>query len=560
MTRARRRAVPCYALLLSLLITAPLLAPGYLLLRDAVSTPRSWLSDTALGLSESAARAVPQDFAVALGSAVLDGGVLVKALLILGLWLAGWGAARLAADLVDAGLPGQFLAATVAIWNPYVAERLLQGHWSLLLGFGCLPWVAVSVLALRKNTRQVHWWSLGFWLALAGLTPTGGLMAAVVALVCCASPGAGARWRDVLGVTGLATVAALPWLVASAGGSLRTYGAAGAPGFDVFASRAEPGLGTLGTLAGLGGIWNADSVPGSRTTWFALVGTLALVALVAAGVHAAWHTRARPLLVLALIAVVAPALAATAPGLAVLQAAAEFAPGLGVLRDSQKWVGLAIPGYAVCAAAAVPVIARRVPVLRPAVVAAAGCAALLAALPDLAFGVGGAVHSVRYPGGYAAVALRINADPAPVAVLPADSMREFSWAPGAPVLDPLPRWVSAEVLTTGDLLIAGVPVPGEGNHARTVQWLLLDGATPEALARAGVGWLVVETSAGEMGSAVTTLAALTPVYADDQIRLYRVSDVGQTPSPRRGVLIAAHLCWLALLVAGAVGAVVRARR
>lgn len=560
MTRARRRAVPCYALLLSLLITAPLLAPGYLLLRDAVSTPRSWLSDTALGLSESAARAVPQDFAVALGSAVLDGGVLVKALLILGLWLAGWGAARLAADLVDAGLPGQFLAATVAIWNPYVAERLLQGHWSLLLGFGCLPWVAVSVLALRKNTRQVHWWSLGFWLALAGLTPTGGLMAAVVALVCCASPGAGARWRDVLGVTGLATVAALPWLVASAGGSLRTYGAAGAPGFDVFASRAEPGLGTLGTLAGLGGIWNADSVPGSRTTWFALVGTLALVALVAAGVHAAWHTRARPLLVLALIAVVAPALAATAPGLAVLQAAAEFAPGLGVLRDTQKWVGLALPGYAVCAAAAVPVIARRVPVLRPAVVAAVGCAALLAALPDLAFGVGGAVHSVRYPGGYAAVALRINADPAPVAVLPADSMREFSWAPGAPVLDPLPRWVSAEVLTTGDLLIAGVPVPGEGNHARTVQWLALDGAAPEALARAGVGWLVVETSAGEMGSAATTLAALTPVYADDQIRLYRVSDAGQTHSPRRAVLIAAHLCWLALLVAGAVGAVVRARR
>ena len=560
MTRARRRAVPCYALLLSLLITAPLLAPGYLLLRDAVSTPRSWLSDTALGLSESAARAVPQDFAVALGSAVLDGGVLVKALLILGLWLAGWGAARLAADLVDAGLPGQFLAATVAIWNPYVAERLLQGHWSLLLGFGCLPWVAVSVLALRKNTRQVHWWSLGFWLALAGLTPTGGLMAAVVALVCCASPGAGARWRDVLGVTGLATVAALPWLVASAGGSLRTYGAAGAPGFDVFASRAEPGLGTLGTLAGLGGIWNADSVPESRTTWFALVGTLALVALVAAGVHAAWHTRARPLLVLALIAVVGPALAATAPGLAALQAAAEFAPGLGVLRDTQKWVGLAMPGYAVCAAAAVPVIARRVPVLRPAVVAAVGCAALLAALPDLAFGVGGAVHSVRYPGGYAAVALRINADPAPVAVLPADSMREFSWAPGAPVLDPLPRWVSAEVLTTGDLLIAGVPVPGEGNHARTVQWLLLDGAAPEALARAGVGWLVVETSAGEMGSAATTLTALTPVYADDQIRLYRVSDAGQTPSPRRGVLIAAHLCWLALLVAGAVGAVVRARR
>ncbi len=37
----------------------------------------------------------------------------------------------------------------------------------------------------------------------------------------------------------------------------------------------------------------------------------------------------------------------------------------------------------------------------------------------------------------------------PVAVLPVDSMRQFGWAGGAPVLDPLPRWVRAEVLSTG---------------------------------------------------------------------------------------------------------------
>ena len=37
----------------------------------------------------------------------------------------------------------------------------------------------------------------------------------------------------------------------------------------------------------------------------------------------------------------------------------------------------------------------------------------------------------------------INADPRPVAVLPADSMRRFTWAGDAPVLDPLPRWVRA---------------------------------------------------------------------------------------------------------------------
>ena len=146
---------PAYALVLSLVVTAPLFAPGYLLLRDAVSTPRSYLSDAALGLSEAAPRALPQDFAVALASTVIDGGVVVKVLLTAGLWLAGWGAARLvAAVLPEAGVAGQCVAVTIAIWNPYVAERLLQGHWSLLVGYGCLPWVAAAMLRLRDAERR----------------------------------------------------------------------------------------------------------------------------------------------------------------------------------------------------------------------------------------------------------------------------------------------------------------------------------------------------------------------------------------------------------------------
>jgi hypothetical protein len=97
--RALRWTQPGYALALALLVVAPLLSPGYLLLRDAVSTPRSYLTDSALGLV-SAPRATPQDFALALASRCIDGGIVVKALLVLGLWLAGWGAARLAAQLV----------------------------------------------------------------------------------------------------------------------------------------------------------------------------------------------------------------------------------------------------------------------------------------------------------------------------------------------------------------------------------------------------------------------------------------------------------------------------
>ncbi|MEN3318302.1 MAG: hypothetical protein V7643_1703, partial [Mycobacterium sp.] len=104
---------PAYALVLSLLVTAPLLTPGYLLFRDAVSTPRSFLSDSALGLSEAAPRALPQDFFVSLATELFDGGVVVKALLVIGMFLAGWGAARLAATAVpEAGTAGQFVAVT----------------------------------------------------------------------------------------------------------------------------------------------------------------------------------------------------------------------------------------------------------------------------------------------------------------------------------------------------------------------------------------------------------------------------------------------------------------
>jgi hypothetical protein len=551
----RRAAVPAYALLLTLVVTAPLLDSGYLLLRDAVSTPRSFLTDAALGLSQAAPRALPQDFLVALATHVLDGGVVVKALLIAGLWAAGWGAARLVdVALPEAGRAGQFVAATVAVWNPYVAERLLQGHWSLLVGCGALPWVAAAMLRLRAGQSGAPVWAaLAFWIAVAGLTPTGLLLAVVMALVCAAAPGVG-RLRHVLGALGLGALCALPWLVAAAvSDSLSAYDGSGA-GTAAFAARAEPGLGTLGSLAGLGGIWNAQAVPASRTALFALVATAALVAVVALGVPAVVRRRTGvPLLVLAAVAVVLPAAAATGVGVAAVETLSEVVPGLGVLRDGQKWVALALPGYALAAAGAVLTVARwRV---RPAASAAVFCLAVIAVLPDLAWGVGAKVRSVHYPPGWAAVAGHINADPRVVAVLPADAMRRFPWAGPAPVLDPLPRWVRAEVLTTGDLTIAGQLVRGEGGDARAVQDLLLSGAAPAELARRGVGWVVVEAdSAGETGAAARTLDRLELVHDDPHLRLYRVGDAPEPqPDGRRGLLIAAHAVWSAVLCGGALG-------
>jgi len=558
---------PGYALALALLVTAPLISPGYLLLRDAVSTPRSYLSDTALGLM-SPPRATPQDFAIALASHCVDGGIVVKALLVAGLWLAGWGAARLVAMVLpEAGASGQFVAITLAIWNPYVGERLLQGHWSLLLGYGCLPWVATTVLALRSTDRPV--WSdlfgLMFWIALAGLTPTGLILAAVVGLVCVAVPvgGPGAprpRWMCAAVMLGTALVAALPWLtVAALGLSSADRIWARTPDVAAFAARAEPGLGTLGSLASLGGIWNGEAVPASRATLFAVLSAGVLFAVVIIGLPALVRCRAAvPLVLLAAVSVVVPAALATGPGLSALHAMVEAAPGLGVLRDGQKWVALAMPGYALAGAGAVLTLRRWLGFSGPAVPALVCCAALLLALPDLAWGVAGKVEPVHYPTDWTAVAALINRDPGEVAVLPADTMRQFVWSGRAPVLDPLPRWVRAEVLMTGDLIISGVTIPGEGDREHRVQRLLLAGADPVALRRDGVRWLVVEVGTpGDMGSAARTFERLPVAYRGQDLVLYRVGGTSAgVPADRRLLAMIAHLVWLATLIGGALGTTV----
>ncbi|MGY4654538.1 hypothetical protein ACVWWN_008334 [Mycobacterium sp. URHB0021] len=548
---------PAYALVLTLLVAAPALAPGYLLLRDAVSTPRSHLSDTALGLTEAAPRALPQDFLVGLASQMIDGGVVVKVLLVLGLWSAGWGAARLAAAVIpEARVAGQCVAVTVAIWNPYVAERLLQGHWSLMVGYGCLPWVAIAVLRLRTSTDALcaGAYALLFWTASAGLTPTGLMLAATVAVACVFAPGAGRpRWLCAAVGLGVAVLVALPWLTAAAvAGSLSSTQATGV---TAFAARAEPGLGTLASLASLGGIWNAEAVPASRATLFAVVAAVVLLGVVALGLPVLLRRPvAVPLLVLAAVAVVVPAAMATGPGLAFVEATIRTFPGLGVVRDAQKWVALAVPAYSLAGAAAVVTLRGRIPAPATALMC---CAALMTTLPDLAWGVGGKVSAVHYPSGWSATAALINADPRPVAVLPLDSMRHFAWAGPAPVLDPLPRFVRAEVLTTGDLTIGDRTVPGEGDRARAVQQLLISGADQAALSDAGVGWVVVE-SEGETSDSEPALP-LPTVYHDDDITLYRVG--GQHPvTPHRGIVLMAHFVWLASLIAGLAGMIVSRRR
>ncbi len=582
-----------YCAVLVLIIVGPLAGSGYLLLRDAVSTPRSYLTDSALGLGAAAPRAVPQDALLATLSPVIDGGLLVKAILITALWAAAYGAAVLTRELLAAPTPAQLVAATLALWNPFVAERLLQGHWSLLAGYAALPWTAVAASHIRRSMARAGaggfggaagaWAALVAGFAAAGLTPTGSLLAAVVGLALVGR-------RAFLPAAGLWIVTCAPWLTATALGS----GAepSDPAGVSAFAARAEPWLGTLGSLAGLGGIWNSEAVPTTRTTPLAFLGTVLLLAIVALGVRAVWafERDGRTLLIIAAAAILLPALGATGPGLALGEWLVVHVPGAGLLRDTQKYVALAMPAYALCAAAACQTVrawARRfstepaAPVREPeardnaghahgteratdagheslrAGVAAIFIALLILPLADLAWGVGGAMRPVHYPGGWEEVAERIDS-PGDVAVLPTGMFRVFPYSGTAPVLDPAPRILPNDVLQTGELLVRGHAVTGEGNRARTVEEALIQGASSSTLADLGVGWILVErTTPGPRGDSEKTLSTTELVYEDHDLALYRIPSPTlrdtATPTQRR-ISTAAHLLWATLLLSSLITA------
>lgn len=562
---------------LAAIILGPLLRPGYLLYRDAVSTPRSFVTDAALGIGNLAPRAAPQDWLVAVSSSMLDGELVVLAILAGALVFAAVGYGRLAVRMVPgSGRTGAVAAAVVAVWNPFVAERLLQGHWGLLVGYAMLGWIVVAVLEVAQSPRSVTRWSVcAAVLAVAGLTPTGSILGLVIAALTAVRTRI--RLLPLIGVVWLAGAA--PWLVASVVGS-GSIDSDGAAGVAAFALRSEPFLGPVGTALGLGGIWNADAVPTSRTLWWAAVATAALLIVVAVGLSALWRRRSGidprirtvciGLLILAGATVLLVAATATAPGRHVVAAVVDAVPGAGVLRDSQKFLALAIPAVAVTAAAAVQAIRRYLP---SGFALAAVAVLVVAPLPDLGWGVGGKLAPVHYPADWTRVARMIPADAGAVAVWPPSTVRRYDFTGGAPSLDPLARMVAAPVVESGELRVDGRVVDSAAPVADRVRKALTT-ADPDAVAALGVGWVLVErdNSSGAdvrwRGStaAPSAVSSLTPVYSGTDLVLYRIDGTPQ-PGASSAARIAswtAHLVWLSLIVsaaaAAAAAALMQARR
>ena len=547
--RAGQMIVVGWTFLLVAAVLWPFASPGMPMLRDMVVPPHPALTDAAWGLGESAARSAPQDTVLALAGGFTDAGLVMRLLMLCGLTVGGVAAAELVRRVLHVGVVGQVAAVTMLLWNPFVVERLLQGQWSLVLAMTLLPAVALTTVVAAP------WWRATA-MAVAGLTPTGALLAVAVAVV------AARTGRDRFVALSTGAVVSAPWLVATALGS--GAGVADPAGAAAFAARAERWVGTLGAVAGLGGIWNSQAVPVAREAGPAALAVVALLALFVVGARMAWGSRARPgsshsaligarrrLIVLAVSSVIVVAALATPPGISLMEWALETVPGAGLLRDAQKWIALAVPGYVVLAAAGAETIARQIPDHRRWLAALFAVTVIIAAVPDLPRAVAPVKPVAPWPG-WSAVSGIVAMDDTAVAVLPAGPYRIID---GRPTYDPAVKTLPAPVLATGDLVVSGVAVGGEGSTSATVEKTLLDAPAHaiDVLRAHGAGWVLVENSPGELGDSKRVLSRLEVVYSDEHLTLHRVPGAIERPERANRVLAwIALLAWAAMALAGPV--------
>ncbi|GGN76212.1 hypothetical protein GCM10010112_48240 [Actinoplanes lobatus] len=548
----RPRLVPhAVAAAVTAVVLAPLAMPGYALRYDMVFVPRQALSWEMIAPADALPRAVPLDAVVALANLAVPGWLLQRVALVAVVYLAALGAARLLPS--ERTLP-RVVAAIGYAWTPFLAERLLLGQWALLLAYAMMPWLvktARDVRAGRPNALP----RLVLAAAPAAVTPTGGLIALVTVAVLL-------PLRSRRTMAALAAVAALnaPWLVSSLVSA--AGGVSDPEGVAQFAARAENWAGPVVALLGTGGIWNGQTVPASRTTVLAPLVTLLILIAAAAGVGELRRRLpdvAGRLLILAAGGFLLAVAGVVGPGVTLLEWLVVHVPGAGLLRDGQKFLIPYALALALCFALGVERLADRLAArFEPTagrILLAAALLLPLVALPDLAWGVGGALRPVRYPADWAAVRARVEAAPGEVLSLPFEGYQRYPWTDGVVVRDPAPRYLDVPVLINDALRVGPVLVDGESPRATAAAAILAAG---RPAAEIGTHWVLVRRGSGEPDARV--LSGLRLVYDGRYLQLWEnpsTPAVVRSADPgRRAAALAAHLLAAMVLV----GAIVLLRR
>ncbi|HKW72480.1 MAG TPA: hypothetical protein VJQ08_06615 [Candidatus Dormibacteraeota bacterium] len=276
-----QRAIPfVFAVVVSLLVAAPWLAPGFLFGTD-------WPGPRRFDFPSNISSAIPLQVVLALISRVVGSEWTGKLLVFAIVFGAAWTAFHAAPT---ASLIGRVAGATLFVFNPFVFGRLHYGQLYLLAAYALLPWAAHRLRLERTlhSTRGGLWF--GVSAALVGVFSPHLLLVVSVLWVATLAADLLAtkdRRRSALSLAvaaGTTLLLSSYWLVPlllGRGAEAGVIAGTGAGQLQVYAAVSDRDLGVMPNLLGLFGFWAENSGRFTSMKDFVPAWPLALAMLIA---------------------------------------------------------------------------------------------------------------------------------------------------------------------------------------------------------------------------------------------------------------------------------------
>jgi len=463
----------------AVVITAPLLGAGYLLLLDYPSGP---------ALPHAPLLPLPSSGDMGSGTPFLALEALLrhvqvwlpdKVLLLAPIVLGGVGLYRLARSRFGVRAAAAAYGATLYVVNPFVADRYLAGHLFLLLAFALIPWALRPVLDLLEEPDGRTGVRVGLW--LVGLAAIDLHVAGMFALlVVIAGVTALSRRGSIGAAVGLGIGAVLcaywvlPSLFASPGKGI------GAADLAVYASRPS-GVGVLPRLLGLYGFWRDEFAEPARripALYLLLVPILALsiggaIHVLASNTH---RCRGLVLVVGAALALLLAGGISFPPTAGVFRSVFDHVSVFRIYREPQKFLAVVVLAYAVFGAVGLEAVVRRDSRSSSARVWGASALAIGVATAyayTTLWGFWGQVHLSQYPSDWARADQIMAAEgPGRVLVLPWELYAVWSFTGGRIVANPAPSFFSREVISGDNVGFSTIPTQSVDPFSAWVQDIL----------------------------------------------------------------------------------------
>lgn len=441
------------AVLFVVVVLMPLLTGSHLLLLDWTRGPRVPLDPSLWGFPGTPASSIPFFALLHVVSRLpLALGDVLPPILFAALIAAGMN--KLFSSHYAASLGALFL-----LVNPFVYDRLLVGHFALLLAYGLLPFAASTMLPGVGLTRRRHFAAVSWSLLLIAIAPHMLFVGVPLMLLIDAISH---RRGERVGVVGAAVVAGIAasayWLI-----PLSTRFAEldrlGALDVTLFRTTADPRYGLLPNVLGLHGFWRPEFVLSKSGTvgWPLLLAALLLVVGVGIveGVRSYRYRRLSVALVAGAAAAVVLAVGDRGPTGAFYLFLFNHVPGFKIMREPQKFLLVLAFSYAYFYALGSEALLEKLRGVAPKVV----LFALLFAAPCLYtykmfWGFGGQVKPSKFPSSWEQADRIMGEGPERALALPWHLYMAFPWTQGRTVANPAPSYFRRDVIA-GDNIELG---------------------------------------------------------------------------------------------------------